>query len=108
MRELLAHVALKSQMSYDSLLINLPKRRRLVFPAHVLLKCCWQLIMCGTHQGWFLRLISVYNACLRQYRMVLMWTVRWLLSILQEMMSLEMACLDMEAMLACCLMLRAE
>jgi len=74
-----------------------------MFPAHVLLKCCWQLIMCGTHQGWFLRL----NLCVKcmpasVLRMVLMWTVRWLLSMLQEMMSLEMAGLDMEAMLACC------
>ena len=37
-------------------LIDLPKRRRFIFPACVLLKCCWQLIIRGMHHGWFLRL----------------------------------------------------
>ena len=59
------------------------------------------------------RLVFAVNLCVQcmpasVLRMVLMWTVRWLLSMLQEMMSLEMACLDREAMLACCRMLRAE
>jgi hypothetical protein len=35
-----------------------------VFPVHVLLKCCWQLIMCGLHQGWFFLWLNLCVLCI--------------------------------------------
>ena len=75
--------------------------------------CAAEMLLATDHVWNASRLVSAVNLCVQcmpasVLRMVLMWTVRWLLSMLQEMKSLEMACLDMEAMLACCRMPRAE
>jgi hypothetical protein len=66
-----------------------------MFPACVLPKDCWQLIMRGMLRGWFLRCnLSVQCTPSLVMRKALWLTAWWLQSMLQQMTLLEMACPD--------------